>query len=91
MAKTHILKTVQPFFSEVKNGIKTFEHRRNDRGFQVGDEICLQEYDAKNNSYSGDQIWGIITYILKDRVGLDAEFCVFGFKQKTFDGEIVTS
>ena len=79
MAKIHILKTVQPFFSEVKKGTKTFEHRRNDRDFQVGDEVVLQEYDMLHNSLSGDEIKVKITYVLKDRAGLDEDFCIFSF------------
>ena len=75
--KTHHLKTVQPFFSEVKNGTKTFEFRRNDRDFQVGDEVYLQEYDLQKNTFSGEEIRGTITYVLKDWKGLDAGYCVF--------------
>lgn len=78
--KTHYLKTVQPFFSEVKKGTKTFEHRRNDRDFQVGDEVYLQEYDMMHNSFSGQEVRGTITYVLTDRAGLDDDFCVFSFK-----------
>lgn len=78
--KIHHLKTVQPFFSEVKNGTKTFEIRRNDRDFQVGDEVYLQEYDLQKNTFSGQEVRGIITYVLKDWKGLDADYCVFSFE-----------
>ncbi len=78
--KTHYLKTVQPFFSEVNKGIKTFELRRNDRDFHVGDEVYLQEYDLANNSFSGHEVKAIITYILKDWKGLDEGYCVFAIE-----------
>lgn len=78
--KTHFLKTVQPFFSEVEKGTKTFEHRRNDRDFQVGDEVFLMEYNMMKNEFSGKQIRGTITYVLTDRAGLSDEFCIFSFK-----------
>ena len=78
--KTHYLKTVQPFFSEVKNGTKTFEHRRNDRDFQVGDEVYLQEYDLQKNTFSGQVVSGNITYVLKDWKGLDVDYCVFSLQ-----------
>lgn len=78
--KTHYLKTIQPFFSEVKNGTKTFEHRKNDRDFQVGDEVYLQEYDLMFNSFSGQEIRGTITYVLKDWKGLDVDYCVFSLQ-----------
>lgn len=41
MMADHILKTVEPYFSAVKSGEKTFEARRNDRGFQKGDTLVL--------------------------------------------------
>lgn len=76
----HHLKTVQPFFDEVKKGTKTFEHRRNDRDFQIGDEVYLQEYDMMHNSFSGEEVRVLITYVLTDRAGLDDAFCIFSFK-----------
>jgi ParB family chromosome partitioning protein len=78
--KTHYLKTVQPFFSEVKKGIKAFELRRNDRDFLVGDEVFLQEYDLANNSFSGQEVKAIITYVLEDWKGLDEGYCVFAIE-----------
>lgn len=78
--KIHFLKTVQPFFSEVKSGAKEFELRRNDRDFQVGDEVVLQEYDAVSDKFTGFQVWGLITYVLKDCPGIEDGFCIFSFK-----------
>jgi len=54
--QTHYLKTVQPYFSEVENGTKTFEMRINDRNFQVGDEVYLQEYDLDAAKERGENI-----------------------------------
>lgn len=50
---THKLKIIQPFFDDVKNGIKKFELRENDRDFKVGDEVYLQEYDMVHHSFGG--------------------------------------
>jgi hypothetical protein len=41
--KTHELKTINPYFTEVLEGLKNFEVRFNDRDFNVGDEVRLQE------------------------------------------------
>ena len=41
---THNLKTIEPHFSNVLNGSKTFEVRLNDRDYQVGDFLMLTEY-----------------------------------------------
>jgi len=77
----HFLKTIQPYFDAVKDGSKTFEHRRNDKNFEVGDTVCLREYDMMHNSYSGEEIWVIITFVLEDRAGLDDRFCIFSFEK----------
>ncbi len=78
--QTHYLKTVQPYFSEVEKGTKTFEMRINDRKFQVGDEVYLQEYDLDANSYSGKEVRATITYVLNEFRLLYSEACVFSFK-----------
>lgn len=52
----HSLKTEQPWFDLVAEGVKNFEIRKNDRGFKEGDILELLEYDRKNNSFSGDSI-----------------------------------
>lgn len=41
----HELKIWPQYFSRVIDGSKTFEVRKNDRGFQPGDEVVLREYD----------------------------------------------
>ena len=78
--QSHYLKTVQPYFSEVEKGTKTFEVRTNDRNFQVGDEVYLREYDLDTNSYSGKQVRATITYVLNDFSLLYLTTCVFSFK-----------
>ena len=42
---THELKIWPQYFCRVKDGTKTFEVRKNDRGFQPGDTVVLREYD----------------------------------------------
>jgi hypothetical protein len=41
----HVLKVVPPYFDALVDGSKTFEVRRNDRGYQTGDRLVLWEYD----------------------------------------------
>jgi hypothetical protein len=41
----HDLKIWPRWFQRVKDGSKTFEVRNNDRGFQMGDTVSLQEWD----------------------------------------------
>lgn len=40
---THKLKLPEPYFSAVLGGEKTFEVRRNDRAYQRGDVVVLQD------------------------------------------------
>lgn len=40
---THELKTWPEFFEQTRNGRKKFELRRNDRAYQVGDQLLLKE------------------------------------------------
>lgn len=41
----HVLKCHPHFFAAIVEGKKTFEIRRNDRRYQVGDTFTLREYD----------------------------------------------
>lgn len=43
----HNLKIWPQYYSRVADGSKTFEIRDNDRGFQTGDTVTLQEWDPK--------------------------------------------
>lgn len=42
--KIHELKIWPPYYREVVNGVKTFEVRKYDRDFRVGDILILKEY-----------------------------------------------
>lgn len=42
MTVEHILKTHPAYFDAIERGDKTFEVRRDDRGFQKGDVLVLQ-------------------------------------------------
>lgn len=60
----HDLKLSQKYFKDVGRGIKTFEIRKNDRNYQVGDTIFFHEVEEETGEYTG---WGSkkfkITYI----------------------------
>lgn len=72
----HRLKTWPIFFAEVATGAKTFEIRKNDRDFKVGDVLILVEYDPDTNTYSGDEMKVMVTYsvMLDDIPGMPKGF-----------------
>jgi hypothetical protein len=58
----HELKIWPEYFKEVFNGNKTFEIRKNDRDYKIGDWLKLMEYKP-NKGYTGNEIFRKITYI----------------------------
>lgn len=47
----HSLKTLSQFYQPVIDGSKPFEIRENDRSFQTGDSVILNEWDGEK--YTG--------------------------------------
>lgn len=59
----HRLKIWPGYFSAVREGRKTFEIRKNDRNFQEGDALLLQEWDPDTKEYTGSEISTRISYV----------------------------
>ncbi len=57
----HELKTLAPFFWAAQRGEKTFEIRKHDRDFRVGDTLVLVEWDGA--AAVGGRLKRKITYI----------------------------
>ena len=71
----HELKILPEYYRAVVERRKTFEVRKNDRNFTVGDRVRLCEYDpAYICKYTGRVWYGRITYILDDPL-----YCKEGF------------
>ena len=83
MSDYHFVKLVQPFFRDVREGKKTFELRKEDRDYKVGDYLVLEEYDPQTKLYQGREINTRITYILSSeysRYGIKPGFCILGIE-----------
>lgn len=69
--KVKTLKTKPKYFEMQLKGLKNFEVRKNDRDFQVGDILCLEEF---YKDYTGRFIHVEVTYILNN-----PEYCKDGY------------
>ena len=76
--KVHNLKIKPQYFKDVVCGIKTFEVRKNDRGFEIGDLMVLETYD--NEKFTGSFVNTEITYILDDPQFCKEGYVILGFK-----------
>lgn len=75
----HDLKILPQYFKPVLDGEKNFELRKDDRNYQVGDEVILREWNGEK--YTG---WGVsrkIKYVLRDcpQYGLMEGYCILGW------------
>lgn len=90
MSQKHELKTWPVYFDAVARGEKTFEVRRDDRGFQKGDLVRLlrtsermphqvdYDYDGKPNY----EITREISYVLTGgQFGIEPGYVVLGLKE----------
>lgn len=73
----HELKVWTEYFEAIAERKKTFEIRKNDRGFQVGDTLRLREYSPGPDEYSGRAVHRTITYVLS---GDDVMGFAFGLR-----------
>jgi len=62
----HDLKTWPDYFAAVLRGAKTFEVRKDDRGFAVDDTVTLHEFAPARDGYTGSHTGPFrIAYILR--------------------------
>jgi hypothetical protein len=59
----HEIKSWLHFYAAIKAGKKLHDLRKDDRNYQVGDIVVLQEYDNVHGFYTGEEIEAEITYI----------------------------
>lgn len=85
----HAIKIKEVYFKAVLSGEKTFEIRKNDRDYQVGDIIHFVPVDDEcgmiiphdPNAYK-------ITYVFHGgEYGLEEGYCVFGIIPEAYDSE----
>ena len=76
MANYHEIKCDPVHFQALITGEKNFEIRKNDRGYRVGDDLLIREFDRRNGEYTGRMLGKKITYIVEGQYGLPLDICV---------------
>lgn len=72
--RVHQLRLAGSYYDLVASKTKSFELRKNDRGYRVGDHLELMEFrDGRN---TGRMIKAETTYILEDYTGLEDGYCI---------------
>lgn len=89
----HILKLNERYFDAVANGIKTFEIRKNDRNYKVGDTLVLMKAndDGELLTYADHnlgmnlyhEIKAAVTYILThdEFDGISEGYVILGIRR----------
>lgn len=77
----HEIKTEKQYFERVMSSEKTFEIRRDDRGYQTGDVVVMNEVDRRNSATlreTGRSVRVRIKYVshYQQKEG----WCVWGFE-----------
>lgn len=79
------LKIKYIYFKEIINNNKTFELRKNDRNFEVGDIVSFKVIDKELNEVEKEQEKNKykVIYVLKNvpEYGLNNEYCIFSIKK----------
>lgn len=79
MERQHRIKVLPEYFEAIVANKKHFELRKNDRDYQVGDLVYLEEY---KDGYRTKRVRKkTIKYVLKDcsKYGLMEGYCIFGW------------
>lgn len=79
MKRKHELKILPKYLNDIWSGEKTFELRKNDREFNIGDSLILRAFEE--GEYTGDCMEVDVTYILNGgEYGLDKEYVILGIE-----------
>ena len=77
----HELNTCDEFMPDIATGKKTFEVRKEDRNFSLGDHVILNGWNMLLSEYTKDKILALITYKLDGgQFGIKPGYCVLGIK-----------
>jgi hypothetical protein len=75
----HKVKVWPQYFKDICSGLKTFEVRKDDRNYQVGDSLLMLEWVPETESYTGlFSNFRIIYKLEGGQFGIEKEYCCIG-------------
>lgn len=77
---THELKVLTEYYEALKEGSKTFEVRKDDRNYQVGDTLILIEWLSEKQEYTNRTYFCRVTYTLRDPTYVKEGYVILGIK-----------
>lgn len=77
--RRHRLKLAKMFFDAVDTGKKSFELRKNDRNYQIGD--ILELHEMSNGEETGRVTEKQVIYVLEGFKGLEEGYCILGLSE----------
>lgn len=60
---THELKILPFYFKDVATGVKSFELRKDDRNYNIGDKLHLKEWE--DEKFTGRHMTRTISYLIR--------------------------
>lgn len=82
----HQVKCEHKFFEDVIRGNKLFEVRKNDRNYQVGDYLAMNELTDDKTSYTRRSAMFVIDYVIRYEdmpLALGYDYVVLGIRPCT--------
>ncbi len=82
----HQLKIRKNYLQDILEGIKNFEVRKNDRNYQVGDVLVLNEWEPTDvilntGDYSGKKVKVRVDYVFyMSELGVNSDYCVMSIR-----------
>lgn len=84
--KQHEVKLAAMYYEDVASGKKSFELRKNDRGYKVGDSLKMLE--LKDGTQTGRTIDADIIYMLEEYTGITEGYCILGIRVTDCTGKV---
>lgn len=82
--KVHKIRLASQYFDDVCSGRKSFELRKDDRGYEEGDILEMSEF--KDGKPTGRMVRVLVTYILKEYTGIEDDYCIMATKVMSVRG-----